>query len=77
MAEACLDPITRATDILLGALGYDGDAKILSIETTPSGYKGSARWEEDGEEFEFISDEGGVGELERWAIEQIKRKIKE
>ena len=76
MAEACLDPITRATDILLGALGFDGDAKILHIETTASGYKGSARWEDDGEEFEFISEDGEMGELEKWAIEQIRCKIK-
>jgi hypothetical protein len=74
MAEACLKPITRATDILLGALGYDGDAVITRIELTASGYKGTARWD-DGEEFEFESSDGPAGELEKWAVTQIKQQL--
>ena len=66
MKEYCLSEKIRAEDILLGSLGLDGDAKIISVESTSRGYRGIARWP-DGEELPFQSDEE-VDELQRWAL---------
>ena len=67
MAEDCLDERTRAEDILLGALGYDGDARIVSIERTPGGFCGTGKFS-DGEDFSFKSDYD-LDDLDRWALE--------
>ncbi len=61
-----LSPRVRAEDILLGALGFGEDARVISIERTDSGYKGVAVWP-DGEQFEFESDDK-LEELDEWAL---------
>jgi hypothetical protein len=61
-----LTPEMRAEDILLGSLGYGEDAKIVTLERTPTGYKGTGKWP-DGEEFSFESEDE-LGELEEWAL---------
>ena len=64
-----LNERTRAEDILLGALGFGEEAKILSIEVTPNGYRGKGRWA-DGELFNFESD-SEPDELEVWALKVL------
>jgi len=61
-----LSPQVRAEDIILGSLGFGEEARIVSIERTPPGYKGIARWS-DGEQFSFESDDE-VDELTEWAL---------
>jgi hypothetical protein len=61
-----LSPLVRAEDIILGSLGFGEEARIVSIERTPEGYKGIGRWA-DGEEFPFESDDE-VDELTEWAL---------
>jgi len=77
MTDDFLDENTRAEDILLGSLGIDGDAVVLSVEETVCGYRGLARWP-DGEEIEFESD-SEPDELECWALGILgkRRKIAE
>lgn len=62
-----LSPQVRAEDIILGSLGYGEEARIVSIERTPAGFKGIGRWA-DGEEFSFESDDE-VDELTEWALQ--------
>lgn len=69
MSEETFDERSRAEDILLGSLGYGGDAAIVSIEMTPKGYRGVARWE-DGESFNFECDED-IDDLQRWALKVL------
>ena len=64
-----LTPAMRAEDILLGSLGYGEDAKVVTIERTPSGYKGTGRWQ-DGEEFTFENDDE-LDEMQVWALEVL------
>ena len=71
MVEDCLDERTRAEDILLGALGYDGSAHIVSIEKTKDGFRGKGTFS-DGEEFSFKSDYD-LDELDCWALDTILR----
>lgn len=59
----------RAEDILLGSLGYGEDAKVISIERTDTGYKGTGVWQ-DGEEFLFESDDE-LDELQIWALDLL------
>ncbi len=61
-----LSPNVRAEDIILGSLGFGEEARVLSIERTPEGYKGIGRWT-DGEEFPFESDDE-LDELQEWAL---------
>jgi len=61
-----LSPNVRAEDIILGSLGFGEEARVLSIERTPEGYKGIGRWA-DGEEFPFESDDE-LDELQEWAL---------
>lgn len=61
-----LSPQVRAEDIILGSLGYGEEARVVSIERTPDGYKGIGRWA-DGEEFPFESDDE-IDELTEWAL---------
>lgn len=61
-----LSPRVRAEDIILGSLGYGEEATIVSIERSPGGFKGIARWA-DGEEFSFENDEE-LDELHEWAL---------
>ena len=61
-----LSPQVRAEDIILGSLGYGEEARIVSIERTPEGFKGIGRWA-DGEEFSFENDDE-VDELTEWAL---------
>lgn len=63
----CLNEATRAEDILLGALGFDCEAKIIDVELTPEGYRGHARWSDEEEVFDFESDVE-ADELEIWAV---------
>ena len=61
-----LSPKVRAEDIILGSLGFGEEARIVSIQRTPEGYKGIGRWA-DGEEFPFESDDE-IDELTEWAL---------
>lgn len=67
MADDFLNEQTRAEDILLGALGFDSDARLLEVRYAEVGFAGVAAWS-DGEQFEFESDDE-LTEMERWAIE--------
>ena len=67
-----LDERTRAEDIILGALGFDTDAKIINLEMTPAGYQGKGAWS-DGECFDFTSEDD-VSDLERWALMVLKKQ---
>ena len=64
--EQELSPETRAEDIILGSLGFGEEARIVSIERTPSGYRGVASWP-DGERFSFENDDD-LSELDEWAL---------
>lgn len=64
-----LKPQQRAEDILLGALGFSEDARIVSIVSTETGFEGKGSYS-DGEEFSFNSD-GELSPLEKWALEQL------
>lgn len=66
MTDDCLDKRTRAEDILLGSIGLDEDAHIVSVSRTADGYQGIAVWS-DGEKFNFESN-GGLTPLEEWAL---------
>lgn len=61
-----LSPQVRAEDIILGSLGFGEEARVVSIERTPDGYKGIGRWA-DGEEFNFESEDE-MDELTEWAL---------
>lgn len=65
-----LDERTRAEDILLGALGFGEDARLVTIELTSAGYRGRARWS-DGEETEFEYSDA-LDQLQRWALGVLK-----
>ena len=67
MKEDCLSERIRAEDILLGSLGFAEEATIVSVEITPSGYQGTAMWQ-DGEKFKFEYEEE-VDDLQRWALQ--------
>lgn len=56
----------RAEDIILGSLGFGGEAEIIAIQVSESGFHGRGRWP-DGEEFDFSSTEK-LSELEIWAL---------
>lgn len=61
----------RAEDIILGGLGFGEDASITTVELLESGYfKGSGHFD-DGESFEFESDDEAT-ELELWAIDILE-----
>jgi hypothetical protein len=62
-----LSPQVRAEDIILGSLGFGEEARVVSIERTPEGYKGIGRWA-DGEEFNFESEDE-MDELMEWALQ--------
>lgn len=62
-----LSPRVRAEDIILGSLGFGEEARVVSIERTPDGYKGVGRWA-DGEEFPFESEDE-MDELTEWALQ--------
>jgi len=64
--EDFLNERQRAEDILLGALGFAEEARILTVERAQMGYRGKGVFT-DGEHFEFSSDEE-LGELEEWAL---------
>lgn len=61
-----LSPQVRAEDIILGSLGFGEEARVVSIERTPEGYRGIGRWA-DGEEFPFESDDE-LDDLQDWAL---------
>lgn len=62
-----LSPETRAEDIILGSLGFGEEARIVSIERTPQGYRGIAVWG-DGEQFSFENDDE-LSDLDEWALD--------
>jgi hypothetical protein len=66
MADDFLAEKIRAEDILLGSLGYGESASIISIEKTPTGYRGLGKWD-DGEEFEFECEDE-LDDLQLWAL---------
>jgi hypothetical protein len=66
-----LSPQVRAEDIILGSLGYGEEARIVSIERTPEGFKGIGRWA-DGEEFSFESDDE-IDDLTEWALQIVMK----
>ncbi len=66
-----LDEVTRAQDILLGALGFGEEAKVLAVAKTECGYAGQGVWP-DGEKFDFESSDE-LSELELWALEILKK----
>jgi hypothetical protein len=68
-----LSPQVRAEDIVLGSLGYGEEARVVSIERTPEGYKGVGRWA-DGEEFSFESDDE-IDELTAWALSILLESV--
>ena len=73
MVDEFLKEDNRAEDILLGSLGIGEEAKILTLERTEDGYKGTAQWK-DGEIFPFESEDP-LDELQEWAVGVIlKRK---
>lgn len=61
-----LSPQVRAEDIILGALGYGEEARIVSIQRTPHGFSGIGKWA-DGEQFSFENDDE-LDELTEWAL---------
>ena len=72
MADDYLDEKVRAEDILLGALGFGEEARLVSVEPKAQGYSGIACWA-DGEQFEFESEDE-MGELEVWALSILVEK---
>ena len=72
-ADDFLNELTRAQDILLGALGIDGDTEILALEICDEGYAGTARWP-DGETCSFEAD-WEPDELERWALDIVLAQL--
>jgi hypothetical protein len=66
MVEDFLKEDKRAEDIILGSLGFGGEATIISIRGTENGFSGLVRWAE-GDESSFESDDE-LSELERWAL---------
>jgi hypothetical protein len=64
-----LSPHARAEDILLGSLGFGEEAKIVTIEKTPEGYRGVGVWP-DGEQFQFENDDE-LDELQLWALKVL------
>ncbi len=70
MTDDFLSEKIRAEDIILGSLGFDEDAKIVSIEKLDHGFKGTGKWS-SGEEFNFVSDDS-LSELEEWALTVLK-----
>jgi hypothetical protein len=65
----------RAEDILLGALGFAEDARIVSIQRTKLGYRGLGRYSSDGHEFEFDCDEE-LDELQEWALGIVEERLR-
>lgn len=71
--EDCLTERGRAEDVLLGSLGFGEEARILSVEITPEGYRGTGTWL-DGEQFDFeCSDE--IDDLQRWALSVFSETV--
>lgn len=64
-----LAPRQRAEDILLGALGFSEDARIVSIDALENGFCGTGAYS-DGEQFSFQSEDE-LSTLERWALQQL------
>jgi len=64
-----LSPHARAEDILLGSLGFGEEAKIVTIEKIPEGYRGVGVWP-DGEQFQFENDDE-LDELQLWALKVL------
>lgn len=62
----------RAEDILLGSLGFGEEARIVDIVATPEGFRGTASWQ-DGERFEFESEDEELDELQRWALSVLTK----
>jgi hypothetical protein len=72
MKEDFLSEKMRAEDIILGSLGIGEEAKLISVKSTKSGYKGIAAWA-DGEEFPF-ENEDEIDELQLWALKILSVK---
>lgn len=64
-----LSPQQRAEDILLGSLGFGEDAKLVTVQRTETGYRGTGVFA-DGDSFEFESDEE-LSELHLWALDLL------
>lgn len=74
MNDDFLSETQRAEDIILGSLGYGEEAHIVLIESTENGFKGVGVFD-DGETFDFESEDE-LTELDLWALEVLKRKLK-
>ena len=70
--EDFLSERNRAEDILLGSLGFDDGAMIVTVEVTSDGYRGTGRWA-DGETFDFSCDED-LDDLQRWALQILEAR---
>jgi len=66
-SDEFLNKKTRAEDIILGSLGLDIDAHLVSIQKTNSGFSGLASWP-NGETFSIISEDE-LSPLEIWALD--------
>jgi hypothetical protein len=73
MKEQGLDPLTRATDILLGGLGIGVDATITELQADKSQFSGKATLA-DGEVLEFRSEDP-LSELDLWAIKTLLQSL--
>ena len=67
-----LSEISRAEDILLGALGYSDDAKLDKISLSGDEITIHGTFHSDGEKFVTIYD-CDRGQLEDWAVEVLKK----
>jgi len=68
-----LTPERRAEDILLGALGFGEEARIIKVQGAEAGFSGIGEWP-DGEQFAFESEEPPT-ELELWALSVLIAKV--
>ncbi len=66
VVDSFLDEKTRAEDIILGSLGFGEEARIVSIQRTKDGFKGTGVWA-DGDSFSFENDDE-IDTLQGWAL---------
>ena len=67
-----LSELSRAEDILLGALGYSDDAKLEEVHLTEHEITLHGIFLSDGEKF-VVNYDCECGALEEWAIEILRK----